>query len=249
VEYRVEELARRADTSVDTIRYYQAKGLLPPPRREGRVAWYDDAHVERLARVRALAARGLTLATIGRLLEGELDAADEALAAAVASPAGEVELLTLEELAERTSIPLPLLQAVHREGLLVARRQDGQAWFTNEDVAIAAAGLKLLEAGLPLPEVLALARRHDEAMREVAERAVALFDDHIRQPLRASGLGDDEAAQRLVEAFQSLLPATVALVSHHFRRTLLAVAQQHIEAVGADAELEAVEAEARAWIG
>jgi DNA-binding transcriptional MerR regulator len=249
VDYRVEELARRADTSVDTIRYYQAKGLLPPPRREGRVAWYDDAHVERLARVRALAARGLTLATIGRLLEGELDAADEALAAAVASPAGEVELLTLEELAERTSIPLPLLQAVHREGLLVARRQDGQAWFTNEDVAIAAAGLKLLEAGLPLPEVLALARRHDEAMREVAERAVALFDDHIRQPLRASGLRDDEAAQRLVEAFQSLLPATVALVSHHFRRTLLAVAQQHIEAVGADAELEAVEAEARAWIG
>ena len=249
MEYRVEELARRADTSVDTIRYYQAKGLLPPPRREGRVAWYDEAHLERLARIRSLAARGLTLATIARLLEGELDAADEALAAAVASPAGEVELLTLEELSERTSIPLPLLQAVSREGLLVARRQDGQSWFTSEDVAIAAAGLKLLEAGLPLPEVLDLARRHDAAMREVAERAVALFDDHIRQPLRTSGITDDEAARRLVEAFQALLPATVALVTHHFRRTLLAVAQQHIESVGAGAELEAVEAEARSWIG
>jgi DNA-binding transcriptional MerR regulator len=249
VDYRVEELARRADTSVDTIRYYQAKGLLPPPRREGRVAWYEEAHLERLARIRSLAARGLTLATIGRLLEGELDAADEALAAAVASPAGGVELLTLEELAERTSIPLALLQAVSREGLLVARRQDGQSWFTTEDVAIAAAGLKLLEAGLPLPEVLDLARRHDAAMRDVAERAVALFDDHIRQPLRTSGLDDDDAAGRLVEAFQALLPATVALVTHHFRRTLLAVAQQHIESVGGGAELEAVEAEARSWIG
>jgi len=249
VDYRVEELARRADTSVDTIRYYQAKGLLPPPRREGRVAWYEEAHLERLARIRSLAARGLTLATIGRLLEGELDAADEALAAAVASPAGGVELLTLEELAERTSIPLALLQAISREGLLVARRQDGQSWFTTEDVAIAAAGLKLLEAGLPLPEVLDLARRHDAAMRDVAERAVALFDDHIRQPLRTSGLDDDDAAGRLVEAFQALLPATVALVTHHFRRTLLAVAQQHIESVGAGAELEAVEAEARSWIG
>ena len=249
MEYRVEELARRADTSVDTVRYYQAKGLLAPPRREGRVAWYDDTHVERLSRIRSLAARGLTLATIGRLLDGELDAADEALAAAVASPAGEVELLTLEELAERTSIPLPLLQAVHREGLLVARRQDGRSWFTGEDVAIAAAGLKLLEAGLPLPEVLDLARRHDEAMRDVAERAVALFDGHVRQPLRTSGLTDDESARRLVEAFQALLPATVALVTHHFRRTLLAVAQEHIESVGGGAELEAVEAEARSWIG
>ncbi len=138
---------------------------------------------------------------------------------------------------------------MHREGLLIARRQDGRSWFTAEDVAIAAAGLKLLEAGLPLPEVLDLARRHDQAMRDVAERAVALFDDHIRQPLRASGLTDNESAQRLVEAFQALLPATVALVTHHFRRTLLAVAQEHIESVGGGAELEAVEAEARSWIG
>jgi DNA-binding transcriptional MerR regulator len=263
VEYRVEELARRADVSVDTVRYYQAKGLLPPPRRQGRVGWYDDDHLDRLARIRSLAARGLTLATIGRLLAGELDAADEALAAAVASGstgplgqevaegsgAAELELLTLDELAERTGIPLPLLQAVSREGLLIPRRQDGEPWFTAADVEIAAVGLKLLEAGLPLPEVLALARRHDEAMRAVAERAVALFDDHIRQPLRSSGLADEEAAGRLVEAFHTLLPATVALVTHHFRRTLLAVAQEHIEAVGADAELDAVRSEARTWIG
>ena len=37
-EFRVEELARRADASVDTIRFYQKRGLLMPPRREGRVA-------------------------------------------------------------------------------------------------------------------------------------------------------------------------------------------------------------------
>jgi DNA-binding transcriptional MerR regulator len=257
VEFRVEELARRADVSVDTVRYYQARGLLEPPRRQGRVAWYDERHLERLARIRTLAGRGLTLATIGRLLAGDLDAADEALATAVASEdadvdvaeAGELELLTLDELAERTGIPLALLQAVNKEGLLVARRQDGQPWFTAADVEIAATGLKLLEAGLPLPEVLALARRHDEAMRDVAERAVALFDEHIRQPLRSTGEPDETAAARLVEAFHTLLPATVALVTHHFRRTLLAVAQEHIEQVGADAELDAVRSEARTWIG
>jgi DNA-binding transcriptional MerR regulator len=246
VNYRVEELARRADVSVDTVRYYQAKGLLPPPRRQGRVAWYDETHLTRLERVRALAGRGLTLATIARLVAGQLDAADEALATAVASRDPE-ELLTLDELAQRTGIPPALLQAVHREGLLVPRRIDGRDWFTAADVTIAEAGLKLLESGLPLPEILQLARRHDRAMREVAEQAVALFDDHVRQPLRESGLADEEAAARLVTAFQTLLPATVALVTHHFRRTLLAVATTHIEHVGDDAELDAVHTEEAAW--
>jgi DNA-binding transcriptional MerR regulator len=243
VDYRVETLAAKADVSVDTVRFYQSRGLLPPPRREGRVAWYGDEHLERLGRIRRLQARGLTLATIARLLAGELDAADEALVTAVASDEDDA-LFTLEELAERTRIPLGLLQAVVKEGLLVPRRARGADRFTSADVAAGAAGLRLLEAGLPLPEILDLARRHHEAMRQVAERAVELFDLHVRHPLRASGLPDDEAAARLVEAFTTLLPATTELVTHHFQRTLLNVAQEHIERVGGDAELAAVQREA-----
>jgi DNA-binding transcriptional MerR regulator len=247
VDYRVEALAAKADVSVDTIRFYQSRGLLPAPRREGRVAWYGEEHLARLARIRSLQARGLTLATIARLLAGELDAADEALVTAVASGEGDDGadvLLTIDELAERTGIPLGLLQAVVKEGLLVPRRAGGQDRFTTADVEAGAAGLRLLEAGLPLPEVLDLARRHHAAMREVAERAVELFDAHVRHPLRASGLPDDKAAARLVEAFTTLLPATTELVTHHFRRTLLNVAQEHIERVGGVAELEAVHREA-----
>ncbi len=79
MEMRVEQLSARADVSVDTIRYYQSKGLLDPPAPGGRVAWYGDGHLERLTRIRSLQQRGFTLATIVRLVSGELDAADEAL--------------------------------------------------------------------------------------------------------------------------------------------------------------------------
>ena len=41
-----------------------------------------------------------------------------------------------------------------------------------------------------------------------------------------------------------LLPTITALVAHHFRRVLLAVAQEHLEPVGEDTELAAVSAEA-----
>lgn len=235
----MDQLASVAGVSVDTVRFYQSRGLLPAPRREGRVGWYTDDHRVRLDRIRALQAKGLTLATIRRLLTGELDAADEALVTALAGgdESGAEELLTLEDVAERSGIPLPLLQAVEREGLLAPDTRGG---YTNADVAVAKGGLALLEEGLPLPEVLDLAQRHHEAMLVVADRAVELFDAHVRQPLRASGLPDEEAAARLVAAFQRLLPATAALVAHHFTRTLLAVAQEHIEKVGVAAELDAV---------
>jgi DNA-binding transcriptional MerR regulator len=244
---RVEDLARRADVSVDTIRFYQKRRLLPSPEREGRIAWYGGDHVERLARIKDLQRQGFSLVVIRRLLEGELDPADEPLAAAVvaADHGRPEELLTADELAARAAVPRELIDAVAKEGLLIPHRDEGEARFTAADVDIVAAGLRLLETGLPMPELLALARRHNAATRVTAEEAVAMFDTHVRQPLLASDLDEAARAERLVDAFRVLLPAVGALVAHHFRRVLLQVAQEHLESVGDPAELAAAEAEAR----
>jgi DNA-binding transcriptional MerR regulator len=247
---RVEELAGRADVSVDTIRFYQKRRLVPPPERRGRIAWYGTEHVERLAQIRDLQRRGFSLAVIRRIVTGELDRADEPLAAAVAAARGDgepgdEEFLTLEELAERSGVPPALIESVVREGLLVPRRHEGDARFTAADVDIVGSGLRLLETGLPLPDLLALARRHHAATRDVAEGAVAMFDEYVRAPLQAAAdLSDEDRAERLVEAFRVLLPSVTALVAHHFRRVLLEVAQEHLEAVGEPAELDAATAEA-----
>ncbi len=246
---RVEELAGRAGVSVDTVRFYQKQRLLPPPLREGRLAWYSDEHLERMERVKELRRRGFTLAVIRRFLSGELDPADEPLAAAVAEAAEAAEdaaegLLSAGELAARSGVPLALIESVVREGLLVPRLHDGEARYTAEDVRIVSAGLRLLQAGLPLAGLLDLARAHHTAMREVAGQAVELFDTSVRRPLRAADLPEDEKAERLVEAFRVLLPAVSELVAHHFRRVLLQVAQEHLESVGHPAELAAAEAEA-----
>src|SRR5689334_14375509 len=108
---RVEELALAAEVSVDTVRYYQKQHLLQPPGRDGRLAYYADEHLARIARSKELQRRGFTLAVIRRFLAGELDPADEPLAAAVAGAgdAGEAgeELFGIAELAERLSVPQP----------------------------------------------------------------------------------------------------------------------------------------------
>jgi DNA-binding transcriptional MerR regulator len=235
VRYRVEQLAATCEVSVDTVRYYQSRGLLPQPAREGRVAWYGPEHVERIAQIRSLQRKGLTLAAIRRVLSGELGSADADLAAAVAAARGDagmddpMELLDLDAFSARSGVPASLIQAVEREGIRLGRTVDGQERYTAADIDLVRTALRLLEFGLPLADLLTLARDADQAMRGLAERAVDLFDEHVRKPIRDTAGDDEAAARQMVEAFSELLPAVTALVSHHFRRVLLETAEEHIE--------------------
>src|ERR1700680_3215852 len=108
MEYRIEQLARAAGVAVDTIRFYQGKGLAESPRREGRVTWYGDTHLDRLRRIRDLQQRGFTLTVIQRFLAGELEPSDESLVAAVTRPTSP-QTLTLAELADRSGVAAPPL--------------------------------------------------------------------------------------------------------------------------------------------
>ena len=67
-EYRIGELARAAGITARTVRYYQERKLLPPPRRAGRVGWYSETHLARLRVIGDLLNRGHTLGGAGELL-------------------------------------------------------------------------------------------------------------------------------------------------------------------------------------
>src|SRR5260370_5409667 len=116
MEYRIDQLARAAGVAVDTIRFYQGKGLIEAPRREGRVTWYGDAHLDRLRRIRDLQQRGFTLTVIQRFLAGELEPSDEGLVAAITRPSAP-QTLTRAELAERSGVAEPLLASPEQAGL------------------------------------------------------------------------------------------------------------------------------------
>ncbi len=58
------ELALASGVAARTIRYYIARGLVPPPLAGGRSTCYGDAHLERLERIRELQSQGLTLAEV-----------------------------------------------------------------------------------------------------------------------------------------------------------------------------------------
>lgn len=157
-----------------------------------------------------------------------LDPWDRALLAAL-SGEDDPHLETLEELAASSGAPLPLLEALAREGLLIPRRVDPEPVYDPADAEAVRAGLAVVEAGLPLAELLDLARRMDEAMRPVAEASVEVFARFVRDSVEASADDEGEAAERLVGAFRVMLPAASRLVEHHFRRLVIAAALRRLE--------------------
>jgi hypothetical protein len=160
-----------------------------------------------------------------------LDGPDAQLASvATAAPDDLDAPYDLAALAARVGADEALLVAVAEAGLLLPHHVDatGVARYSEADATAVRAGLELLDAGLPLGELLDLAGPTDAAMRDVAERAVEGFLRFIRDPAVGTLDDPDEAAARLVTAYERMLPASVTLIAHHFRRCLLAAAAQRL---------------------
>ena len=218
MEYDVESLARASALSVDTIRFYQSKGLLPAPERRGRRAVYEVRHLDRLDRIRALANKGFSLKAVGALLEaGDASESDRRLLGAIEDEVA-IQGLTRAELAARLGVPEGLVASVEGAGLAVAEVDEaGEQRYSATDLRVATGALRLLKYGFPLTKLLGLAVRHDRAVRKTIDQAIDLFDDQIRKPK-----GDErEDPEAVAEAFRELLPSVIALVAHHFERVLV----------------------------
>jgi DNA-binding transcriptional MerR regulator len=203
-EYRVAELARAADTTVRNVRVYQDRGLLPPPRRLGRIGLYNEAHLARLRLIGRLLARGYTFATIGELFgawsRGQ-DLADTlGLREALTAPWNQEEpvRLTHREVARRFGLPFSAT-AVARAAELGMLVPEGTTYLIPSP-SLFDAGAELAAAGVPLDVVLDLAAALQEDMARVAQRFISLMlthvaeteDDHLTEPL------SPDVAQRLL---------------------------------------------------
>ncbi|MFG2889768.1 MerR family transcriptional regulator [Streptomyces sp. NPDC048248] len=167
------ELAAEAGITVRTLRFYRERKLIPPPRREGRVAWYNEHHLARLHTIAALLERGHTLGGIAELLSafesgrdvGELLGLEDTI---VAPWSEETPVrLTPEELADHFSgdVTVENLATSLDIGYLAV---DGDE-FVHISRRLLDASTELVAAGVPLAAVL-------DAGRQVRVHADALAD-------------------------------------------------------------------------
>lgn len=199
-EYRMEELARLAGISVRTLRFYRERKLIPPPRREGRIAWYDDHHLARLRTITALLERGHTLNGIAELAEAFDHGRDVGELLGMEPPTDETPVrLTPEELADRFA------GEVTPENLAAAMDLGYLGTDGEEIVHISRRLLDvssaLVREGIPLAEVL-------RAGKEVRTHADALADLFAGLILRHA---PEEALHRLRPLARSVVDAELSL--------------------------------------
>src|SRR6476659_5966097 len=120
--WRIDDLAHRADLTVDTVRFYQREGLLPAGVRVGRTKQYGPEHLERIQQIRDLQTRRFSLAAIKALLDSERQDLVDGIFA------GEGGLsYSLDDVVERSALRAALVDRLRGVGLLRDPPEFGRA--------------------------------------------------------------------------------------------------------------------------
>jgi DNA-binding transcriptional MerR regulator len=237
-EYRLDELARQAEVASTTVRLYQSKGLLAPPRLEGRTGWYDDSHLARLRLIARLQDEGHSLAGIADLLEKweqgrNLDAVigievelDSLLGEAHAIVLDPAELLG--RFPEGSMTPELMQRAAALQ--LVVPTEEGR--IRVADRRFLDTGTALAELGIPADVILdeweALVAHTDD----IAARFITIFETHLAPEDWQEGLDTDQARE---------LASTLAQLQATARQVLLAALDTSIARIGRERLGELIE--------
>jgi DNA-binding transcriptional MerR regulator len=244
-EYRIDDLAREAGTTVRNVRVYQDRGLLPPPRREGRAGVYTEVHLGRLRLIGQLLERGYTFAHIAEFFSGwqsgknltEVLGLEEVLTTQWTDEMSDyataeqlVEMFGAEEL-----VPDNLARAIEQE--LVC--PDGDRYRVPSPRQLHA-GAELVKAGIPLAVVLDLSAALAHDMDASAARLIGAVQDHVVAKHPALNEGRDEDVAELAALIRHLKPLAQLAVDAHLARAMERrvrdAIQQHVETTGMGVE-------------
>jgi len=205
----LEELCARVGISVRNVRFYTARGLVPPPIRRGRSGFYSPDHVARLELVKELQSHGFTLAAIEKYLAGvpeDAGAAEIALRRTMLAPwhADASQRMTRTELGQRsdrelTDVDLETLEAMG----VIAARPDGAYDVQTATFSVA---VGLLDLGFPVEAARIAQQVYTEHGRAVAHELYDVFRKIAWPAYQEAGLSPDQVR----EVVERLKPLSIA---------------------------------------
>lgn len=204
----IDALAARVGMTVRNVRAYAGRGLLPPPRLQGRTGLYDEEHLARLTLIQQMLADGYTLAAVERVLAhapAGVTAAGLALHRALLTPwlPEEPEVVDRTALEARAGLPLDdeLLERLVELGLVVVL-PDGRLRVLSP--TLLRAGLQVVALGIAPAKAVAAQLEVGEHAAAVARIYVELFKDTVWREFVEAGKPETQwpRVQQAVERVQ-----------------------------------------------
>ncbi len=212
-EWRIDDLAREADITVDTIRFYHREGLLPAGERAGRSKIYCQDHLDRINQIRDLQARRFSLAAIKALLDSERQ---DLLDGIFAGEGG--HSYSLDDLIERTGLDPDLIGRLRGVGLLRDPAAFGRDAYDATDLEMLRAVGELHQAGLPADVIVELVSIYVTGVEAMQSQVLELFSG-----TRGPAWNEETLASFQRQAASSagqLLPLVTRIVEYVHQRTL-----------------------------
>lgn len=214
--WTVDELAQFVGMTVRNVRYYATLGLVPPPERRGRMAFYDGRHRARLELIRTMQEQGLSLAAIEQHLSrlpADSPVSEIEMRRALVSSWAPVPPVAVDraELERRAGRPLSDddLNTLERLGTVQLADGDYIAGPTFE------VGVDLLELDIPVESM--------EAAGEAIRRHMDLLILELREILRTQVLAPmrerhtDNDTERFARTMTRLRQLTLDAVIGNFQ--------------------------------
>ncbi len=222
--------------TVRNVRAHAARGLLPPPRMQGRTGFYGTEHLARLDLITHLQSEGFSLAAIERLVDATpSQTAERALSQYLemltpwqAEPPVDI---AREEFASWVGGDPSQYEALAAAGLV---EDLGGGTIRVHSPGMVRAGAEAVRLGMPLDALLGTRQMVIEHITDVAENFVDLFRRTVWQDFVADGLPADRfeeirdvvaklqpvAAQTVMSAFREAMPPAVGELVREASRVL-----------------------------
>lgn len=186
VEYRLNELARISGVSARNIRAYRERGLLDPPRRQGRSAFYNDAHLAQLETVNQLLRRGFHSSHIAEFFAGARAGADLADVLGLPPSVVDADLPAAGAAADATvQAPAEVAERLVTAGL--AAHADGGVAFLDPVIG------RLVNDGVDPAMYLEALLRIDAAARRDVDTVADAVVGAVRDGMQTGSEPDDPA--------------------------------------------------------
>lgn len=195
--FTIDDLARAGGMTVRTTRYYATLGLLPPPARRGRMAYYSTVHLARLELIRALQDHGFTLAAIEKYMKRipstasveELAMQRAMLTSWAPGPREELTRRQLEKKAGR-KLADDQVERLVMTGAVARRGRDTFELLPAFDV-----GVQMLDMDIPLDSIVAASDAIARHMDALADELTEILRTRVLEPYRKREYSEVDAAK------------------------------------------------------